>query len=170
MNNESTFRYARVQTGLRLPAALLVLAAMNACSGNADADRSDDTTTLRAVAAAQVPVAPRKCNDCGTVSAIETLKVKGDASGAGAVTGALVGGVIGHQIGGGRGNDVATAAGVIGGAITGHQIERRINGEEYYRVSVAMEAGDSRTLDIAALNGISVGSKVRVVGQDLQLL
>ncbi|MFA5939861.1 MAG: glycine zipper 2TM domain-containing protein [Sinimarinibacterium sp.] len=169
MNIESHLPNTRAQTGFRLPAALLVVAAVSACGSNAGADRSD-TTAARAVSATPAPVARRECSDCGTVSAIETLKVKGDASGAGAVMGALVGGVIGHQIGGGRGNDAATAAGAIGGAITGHQIERRIQGNEYYRVNVAMETGGLRTLDIAALNGIGVGSKVRVVGQDLQLI
>lgn len=169
MNIELHFPYMRAQAGFRLPAALLIVAAVSACSGNAGTDRSD-IAAERAIAATQAPVARRECSDCGTVSAIESLKVKGDASGAGAVMGAVIGGVIGHQIGGGRGNDAATAAGAIGGAITGHQIERRIQGDEYYRVSVAMETGGFRTLDIATLNGIGVGSKVRVVGQNLQLI
>jgi len=43
---------------------------------------------------------------------------------AGTVLGAIAGGVIGHQIGSGRGNDVATAAGAIGGGIAGNRIER----------------------------------------------
>lgn len=169
MNIESPLPNTHAQTGISLAAALLVVSALSACGGNAGTDRSD-MSAARAVAATQAPVARRECSDCGTVSAIETLKVKGDASGAGAVMGALIGGVIGHQIGGGRGNDAATAAGAIGGAITGHQIERRVQGDEYYRVSVAMATGGVRTLDIARLNGIGVGSKVRVIGQDLQLI
>jgi len=167
--NKSHFPNIRAHTRFKLPAALLVVAAVSACSGNAGADRPDSSTE-RAAAATQAPAAHRECSDCGTVSAIETLKVKGDASGAGAVMGALIGGVIGHQFGGGRGQDAAPAAGAIGGAITGHQIERRIQGDEYYRVSVAMESGGVRSLDIATLNGIGVGSKVRVVGRDLQLI
>jgi uncharacterized protein YcfJ len=43
---------------------------------------------------------------------------------AGTVLGAIAGGVIGHQVGSGRGNDVATAAGAIGGGIAGNRIER----------------------------------------------
>ena len=43
---------------------------------------------------------------------------------AGTVLGAIAGGVIGHQVGNGRGNDVATAAGAIGGGIAGNRIER----------------------------------------------
>jgi uncharacterized protein YcfJ len=37
----------------------------------------------------------------------------------GAIAGAIIGGIIGHQIGGGRGRDVATAAGAVGGAAIG---------------------------------------------------
>ncbi len=37
------------------------------------------------------------------------------------LAGAVVGGVIGHQFGGGRGNDIATAAGAVGGAYAGQK-------------------------------------------------
>ncbi len=36
-----------------------------------------------------------------------------------AIAGALIGGIIGHQVGGGRGNDIATAGGAIAGAAVG---------------------------------------------------
>ncbi|HZX28221.1 MAG TPA: glycine zipper 2TM domain-containing protein [Telluria sp.] len=39
--------------------------------------------------------------------------------------GALVGGVIGHQIGGGRGRDLATVAGAIGGGIAGNELAKQ---------------------------------------------
>jgi uncharacterized protein YcfJ len=41
-----------------------------------------------------------------------------------AVIGAVLGGVLGHQIGGGRGRDVATAGGAVGGAVLGSNIGR----------------------------------------------
>jgi uncharacterized protein YcfJ len=44
--------------------------------------------------------------------------------GAGTVLGAIVGGVAGHQVGSGRGNDVATAAGAIVGGLIGNQVDR----------------------------------------------
>ena len=43
----------------------------------------------------------------------------GDTNVGGAVVGALLGGVLGHQVGGGRGKDVATAGGAIAGALIG---------------------------------------------------
>ena len=40
----------------------------------------------------------------------------------GAIVGAVIGGVLGHQIGGGRGQDIATAGGAVGGAALGANI------------------------------------------------
>ena len=42
---------------------------------------------------------------------------KNDAGGA--ILGAIIGGVLGHQVGGGRGKDVATAGGAVAGALIG---------------------------------------------------
>lgn len=115
------------------------------------------------------PPKPAICVDCGTVASIQPVKAKGDASGAGAVMGAIAGGVIGHQIGSGRGNDAATAAGAIGGGFAGHEIEKQVRSTTYYKVDVSMEDGSTRTVNLNTTQGISVGSKVRVVGNDLQL-
>ena len=43
----------------------------------------------------------------------------GDANVPGALLGAVIGGVLGHQVGGGRGRDVATAGGAVAGAAIG---------------------------------------------------
>jgi uncharacterized protein YcfJ len=42
----------------------------------------------------------------------------------GAIAGAIIGGILGHQIGSGRGNDVATAGGAIAGGAVGSQVGR----------------------------------------------
>lgn len=42
----------------------------------------------------------------------------------GAIIGAVIGGVLGHQIGGGSGQDLATAGGVVAGAVVGGNISR----------------------------------------------
>jgi uncharacterized protein YcfJ len=42
----------------------------------------------------------------------------------GAVVGAVLGGILGHQIGGGRGRDVATVGGVVAGAAVGANVNR----------------------------------------------
>ena len=47
---------------------------------------------------------------------------RSDRNIAGAVVGGILGGVLGHQIGGGRGRDVATAVGAVGGAFVGSNV------------------------------------------------
>ena len=42
----------------------------------------------------------------------------------GAIAGAVIGGVLGHQIGGGRGKDVATVGGAAAGAVIGANVGR----------------------------------------------
>ena len=42
----------------------------------------------------------------------------------GAIAGAVIGGILGHQVGGGRGKDVATAGGAIAGAYVGANVGR----------------------------------------------
>jgi outer membrane lipoprotein SlyB len=119
-----------------------------------------------------VPVAvaaPVVCNDCGTITNIEQMKAKGTGSGVGIVAGAVAGAVIGHQVGGGHGKDIATAAGAIGGSFAGNEIEKRIKGTTYFHVTVALENGGTHIADIDALNGLAVGSKVTVVGNGLQV-
>jgi uncharacterized protein YcfJ len=46
----------------------------------------------------------------------------GGANVPGAIAGAVIGGILGHQIGGGRGQDLATAGGAVGGAALGANV------------------------------------------------
>ncbi len=58
---------------------------------------------------------------------------RGDRNVGGAIVGALIGGVLGHQVGGGRGKDVATAGGAIAGALVGSNVGRDGSSEGYSR-------------------------------------
>src|ERR1700687_2107425 len=49
---------------------------------------------------------------------------RGNANVPGAIVGAVIGGVLGHQVGGGRGRDVATAGGAVAGAAIGSNVGR----------------------------------------------
>jgi uncharacterized protein YcfJ len=59
----------------------------------------------------------------------------------GAIAGALIGGILGHQIGDGRGRDLATVAGVVAGASVGGNSDRNINGERRYTQNVQRCSG-----------------------------
>ena len=50
---------------------------------------------------------------------VERQQVNSDANIGGAIIGGILGGVLGHQVGGGRGRDVATAGGAVAGAAIG---------------------------------------------------
>lgn len=117
----------------------------------------------RAEAAAQI------CQDCGTITSITPIKQKGSGSGAGAVAGAVAGGVAGHQFGSGRGNDAATVAGAVLGALAGNEVEKRVRASETYDVSISMDNGNQRTINVPALGGLSVGTAVRVNGDAISL-
>jgi outer membrane lipoprotein SlyB len=102
------------------------------------------------------------CDNCGTVTDVKSIKVKGQGTGAGAVVGGVLGGVIGHQIGGGRGKDVATVAGAAGGAYAGHQTEKNIKSRMRYQVLVKLENGQSRTFTYNSPTSYRVGDKIKV--------
>lgn len=158
--------------------ALLLALSLGACQKNdsptevpksgesASSSNSGSSRSNAEVAAFE----PAVCHSCGTISSIEEIRTKGKGSGIGAITGAVIGGVVGHQIGGGKGKDVATVAGAGAGAYAGHQAERSYNASTSYRVTVAMEDGGTRTVNTADLNGVGVGSKVKVSGDSLRPL
>lgn len=112
--------------------------------------------------------AEAKCPECGAVTELKTVKVEGQGSGAGAIAGGVLGGVLGHQVGSGRGKDVATVAGAAGGAYAGHQIEKKSKETTQYRVMVTME--DTQTVRTFVFNSetaYKVGDKVKVVNGKL---
>ena len=107
------------------------------------------------------------CDNCGTVVNVRTVKKEGEASGAGAVIGGIAGGVLGHQVGSGRGKDVATVAGAAGGAYAGHQIEKNKNASTSYVVEVKLENGAMRTFNYSSPTAYKPGDKVKIVDKKL---
>lgn len=108
------------------------------------------------------PSALAACDNCGTVTEMKTVEVKGQGSGVGAVAGGVLGGVLGHQVGGGRGKDVATVAGAVGGAYAGHQIEKNAKKKTQYQVIVKLENGTTRTFTYNAATAFKIGDKIKV--------
>ena len=87
------------------------------------------------------PVVAATCRECAVIEEVREVEKAGEASGGGAVAGAVVGGVLGHQVGGGRGKDVATVIGAIGGGVAGHQIEKNVRKTKEYQITVRYEDG-----------------------------
>jgi outer membrane lipoprotein SlyB len=121
------------------------------------------------VAAAPVPSAPVvQSFHLGEVRHIETLTERPKGTGVGAVAGGVLGGVVGHQVGDGNGQKAATAVGAVGGALLGNKIERdRAEKVTGYRVEVRLDNGDVRSFERAEIDGLRVGSRVRVDGSSM---
>jgi outer membrane lipoprotein SlyB len=99
----------------------------------------------------------------GVVERIDLYRAgNSEPTGLGLVLGGLAGGVIGHQVGGGRGNDVATVAGALGGAFVGNNIEKSRDGDRY-RITIRTEDGQLLVLDQMGQGELRVGDQVRIV-------
>jgi outer membrane lipoprotein SlyB len=122
---------------------------------------------LFAVGVAFSPAGLAACRECGTVTSVNTVKKEGEGSGLGAVIGGVAGGVLGHQVGSGRGKDVATVAGAAGGAYVGHQVEKNQKSTTSYVVYVKMEDGSNRTFNFSGQTSYKAGDKVKIVDKKL---
>lgn len=60
------------------------------------------------------------------VEEVSTFKIPG------ALAGAVIGGILGHQVGGGRGQDIATAGGAVAGAAVGASVGRGDGGQQVH--------------------------------------
>jgi outer membrane lipoprotein SlyB len=130
----------------------IMAAALAACAGGAGADKGR----------------VGECRDCGTVRAVDVMDKAGEASGKGAVIGAVIGGVVGHQFGSGRGQDAATVGGAVAGGAIGHNEEKKRSAGSYYRITIDMDRGATREVNVADAAGLRSGDRVRVVGKDLE--
>lgn len=119
----------------------------------------------------QVAAAPPKavCTNCGTVTGVSEVEVKGEGSGLGAVAGGVAGAVLGSQVGSGGTRTAAGVAGAAGGAYAGHQIEKHMKTKKKYDVGVKMEDGSLRTISFDAPPTWRAGDRVRVVDGKLEL-
>jgi len=150
-------------------------AVMTACGpekGDPVMPRMDTPATAAAPATRTQPVAERRAppveRHLGRVTGVEAIVEAKKPTGAGAVIGGVVGGVVGNQIGDGNGRKVATVVGAVGGGFAGNEIEKRRSEHVVgYRVSVRMDDGDTRTVRVGSRDGLQVGDRVRVEGNDL---
>ena len=99
----------------------------------------------------------------GVVERIDLYREGGSqATGLGAVLGGVAGGVVGHQIGSGRGNDLATVLGAVGGAVAGNAIEKS-RASDRYRITIVLDDGRRLSVEQMGEGELRVGDRVRVV-------
>lgn len=103
------------------------------------------------------------CGTCGVVESVRIVSLKGEGSGAGAVTGGLAGAILGNQVGGGNGRTATTLLGAAGGAYVGNEVEKNMKKSTALRVTVRMDDGTYRTVTQHGDAGIAVGQRVKVM-------
>ena len=137
--------------------------------------RDDARAQRRSQAQGQAPAhvadatpAKWRCAECGVVQSVREIATKGEGSGLGAVGGAVVGGVLGHQVGGGRGQDIATVVGAVGGAVAGNEVEKRAKSGKSYEITVRLEDGSSRVINEANAPSWRTGDRVKVINGVIQ--
>jgi outer membrane lipoprotein SlyB len=103
------------------------------------------------------------CRECAVIEEVREIEKAGTGSGAGAVGGAVVGGVLGHQVGSGRGKDVATVLGVLGGGLAGNAIEKNARKTIEYQIVVRYEDGTKGLFTQATPPSWRSGDKVKII-------
>ena len=119
--------------------------------------------------ASSAPVAKSvsACTDCGKVTEVKVVEKKGESTPLGLIAGGVAGAVLGHQVGGGRGKDVATLAGAAGGAYAGHKIEENVRSTKSWVVSVHFDNGGNQDFSFAADPGYAAGDAVKMSGSGI---
>lgn len=103
------------------------------------------------------------CAECGVIESTREIIQPGEGGAVGIVGGAVVGGLLGHQVGGGRGKDLATVAGAVGGAVAGNEIQKRVDTTKRYEVVVRFDNGSSRVFTETNPTSWRAGDRVKVV-------
>jgi outer membrane lipoprotein SlyB len=95
-----------------------------------------------------------RCDQCGTITAIEHNVVQGrDHGTAGAILGAVAGGVLGNQVGKGNGRKLATVGGAVGGGFAGNAIGKGGGSESW---TLRLRMGDGSISNVQVANAASV--------------
>ena len=136
--------------------------------GTGDGVMPDQYSANTAKPVARTAPARARCAECGVIESMREIDVRGEGTGLGAVGGAVVGGVLGHQVGSGRGNDVATVLGAVGGAVAGNQIEKSARSTKSYEITVRLDDGSSRVINEANPPTWRTGDKVKVINGVIQ--
>lgn len=149
-----------MKTGkLLLP--LLIAASLGAGCQNMGGDLFGSSSGTQAIAS--------NVNGTGTIQSVDVVP-RSQGLGLGTLAGAAVGGIVGNQMGGGTGRTVATAAGAAGGAYVGHEIEKRRNAGDIYKVTIRMDDGTTQSFAQEAPPQIKSGDRVQITNGVLSKL
>ena len=107
------------------------------------------------------------CQDCGKVTAVKVVEKEGESTPLGLIAGGVAGAVLGHQVGQGRGKDLATIAGAAGGAYAGRKVEQNVRSIKSWAVTVHMDNGEDRNFSFDKDPGFAAGDLVKQAGESI---
>ncbi|MES2126997.1 MAG: glycine zipper 2TM domain-containing protein, partial [Pseudomonadota bacterium] len=110
------------------------------CLRDAKAENTKALSAAKATLAAASKHAGA-CLECGKVTAVHMKEKDGEGGALGLIAGGAAGALLGHQVGGGRGRDVATVAGAVGGAYAGKKVQEKATATKVWTVDVQYDDG-----------------------------
>jgi len=105
------------------------------------------------------------CEGCRVVSAANTEKRKGKASGVGVAGGAVAGGVVGNKVGD---STVATVGGAVIGGVIGNELEKRYKRRTVWVVTTTARDGSTQRTEFEHDPQLRVGDTVVPDGAGLK--
>ena len=158
MKNKKTFQ----KTKLSLRKALMVGATVVSASTMVACTQSPFTPVGGGAQVYGAENSGQSCYDCATVTDISVVQNKPQASGAGVIIGAIIGAAVGQEVSNEEDRDQGRVAGAVAGGVAGHEAERRTG--QFYRITLALDAGTTEVIYQRAAPNYGVGSRVRVKG------
>ncbi|WP_114194670.1 glycine zipper 2TM domain-containing protein [Edaphovirga cremea] len=134
----------------------IAAAVLSGCANN----RTSSGDTFTASQARQVQTVTY-----GTLVSVRAVTIQGgdENNVAGAIGGAVVGGFLGNTIGGGRGQNLATAGGVVAGGMAGQGVQSAMNRSRGVELEIRQDSG--ATIIVVQAQGntqFSVGQRVAI--------
>lgn len=99
----------------------------------------------------------------GTVKGINTVRIAGENSGAGALIGGVSGGVLGSTVGNGSGQVIGAVVGSLAGAASGHTIEGKNAKDEAYELHISLEDGKEIVVVQPKDYSFAIGERVKIL-------
>lgn len=99
----------------------------------------------------------------GVVESARPVKIEGNKSGVGTLTGAVIGGAAGSKVGQGKGSAVAAVLGAVAGGIAGGALENSSTQKDGVEVTVKLENGSLIAVTQEADEIFRPGERVRVL-------
>ena len=99
----------------------------------------------------------------GVVESVRKVSLEGSKSGVGTIAGAAVGGVASSNLGGGKGQTIATVLGAVAGGLLGNVLEEQGTRKLGLEITVKLDNGELKAVTQEADEDFKPGERVRLL-------